>query len=132
MRTFPQLEGRALTHAWGGPIDISPAHLPSVGPLGDRLSWAAGYTGNGVGPSHLCGRILARLALGRADALTALPLVGHDGGRVPPEPLRWAGGTLVLAAMKRVEAAEELGSRADPLSRLVAGLPSRLGITVGR
>ena len=28
VRFFPQLRGRAVTHAWGGPIDVSPTHLP--------------------------------------------------------------------------------------------------------
>jgi hypothetical protein len=61
-----------------------------------------------------------------------LPIVGADDGRVPPEPLRWLGGSVVLAALKRAEEAEERGGHADPLTRLVAGLPRRLGVTVGR
>ena len=130
---FPALRGRAVTHAWGGPIDISPSHLVTLGSLpSERVHFAFGYTGNGVGPSQLAGRVLASLALGRRDEWTALPIVGADGGRVPPEPLRWVGGSLVLAALKRAEAAEERGERAGPLTRFVAGLPRRLGVTVGR
>ncbi len=54
---FPALQGRRLTHAWGGPIDVSPTHLPVVVPLsGGRAFAAAGYTGNGVGPSYMVGR----------------------------------------------------------------------------
>ncbi|HEX8206377.1 MAG TPA: FAD-dependent oxidoreductase [Solirubrobacteraceae bacterium] len=133
LRMFPALRGRAITHAWGGPIDISPSHLVTLGSLpSGRVHHAAGYTGNGVGPSQLAGRVLASLALGRSDEWTALPLVGADGGRVPPEPLRFAGGSIVLAALKRAEEAEERGGRADPLTRFVAGLPRRLGVTVGR
>ncbi len=30
---FPGIEGRRITHAWGGPIDVSPTHLPVVVPL---------------------------------------------------------------------------------------------------
>ena len=57
---FPPLEGRAITHAWGGPIDVSPSHLPQIGSLADGpVHYAFGYTGNGVGPSHLAGRILS-------------------------------------------------------------------------
>ncbi len=33
---FPQLEGRRIDHAWGGPIDVSPSHLPMVGSLDPR------------------------------------------------------------------------------------------------
>ena len=30
VRFFPQLEGRAIAHAWGGPIDVSPTHRPAI------------------------------------------------------------------------------------------------------
>ncbi len=33
---FPGLEGRRITHAWGGPIDVSPTHLPLVMPTARR------------------------------------------------------------------------------------------------
>ena len=60
---FPALRGRAMTHAWGGPIDVSPWHLPQIGTLdGAPVHYAFGFTGNGVGPSHLAGRVLAALA----------------------------------------------------------------------
>ena len=65
---FPGFGERHLTHAWGGPIDASPTHLPLVVPLrGGRAFVAAGYTGNGVGPSRMVGRALASLALDRRD-----------------------------------------------------------------
>ncbi|HEX5582397.1 FAD-dependent oxidoreductase, partial [Gaiella sp.] len=66
LRFFPQLAGRRATHAWGGPIDVSPTHLPIFGSRG-RLHHGYGFTGNGVGPSYLGGEILARLALDRRD-----------------------------------------------------------------
>ena len=66
LRIFPMLEGRRIEHAWGGPIDVSPTHLPAIVTLQGGRAWAAfGYTGNGVGPSHLAGRSLAALTLGR-------------------------------------------------------------------
>ena len=34
LRFFPQLRGRRVTHAWGGPIDVSPTHLPVFGSRG--------------------------------------------------------------------------------------------------
>ena len=53
-RFFPQTRGRAVTHAWGGPIDVSPTHLPIFGSRG-RVHHGFGFTGNGVGPSYLGG-----------------------------------------------------------------------------
>jgi glycine/D-amino acid oxidase-like deaminating enzyme len=134
VRMLPGLRGRRITHAWGGPIDIAPSRMLVVGSLpSGRVHFAYGYTGNGVGPSQLAGRVLASLALDRRDEWTALPIVDPPPDRrVPPEPLRWLGGSAVLAAMRRAEAAEERGARADPATRFVAGLPRRLGITVGR
>ena len=34
VRFFPELRNRAVTHAWGGPIDVSPTHLPIFGSRG--------------------------------------------------------------------------------------------------
>jgi hypothetical protein len=104
-----------------------------VGSLsGGRAHYTFGYTGNGVGPSHLVGRVLASLALGRRDRWTALPLVEPRPVRVPPEPLRYMGGAIVRRALLRKERLEEEGRRADPLTLAVAGLPERMGIRIGR
>jgi glycine/D-amino acid oxidase-like deaminating enzyme len=134
VRLFPQLEGRRIDHAWGGPIDVSPSHIPQIGSLPDQpVHFAFGYTGNGVGPSNLAGRTLASLAQGVEDELTALPIVGADAGAwVPPEPLTWLGGSLVRRAMVRRELAEELGEKAGPVTRAVCAAPRALGMHLAR
>jgi glycine/D-amino acid oxidase-like deaminating enzyme len=133
-RIFPGVRGRGLAYAWGGPIDVSPSHIPQIGSFpGAPVHYAFGYTGNGVGPSHLAGRTLAALALGRSDEYTRLPIVGSDAGAwVPPEPLAWLGGSVVRSALVRVERAGEEGERPDPLSRAVSAAPRALGIHLGR
>jgi len=130
-RFFPQLRGRRVTHAWGGPIDVSPTHLPIFGSRG-RIHYGFGFTGNGVGPSYLGGEILARLALDRRDTLTRLALVDPDRALMPPEPLRWAGGSLIRSALIRSDAAEDAGRRPGPAVRFVASLPRRLGLHLPR
>jgi glycine/D-amino acid oxidase-like deaminating enzyme len=133
VRFFPALAGRRIAHAWGGPIDVAPTHLPSVVSLpGGRAFAAFGFTGNGVGPSHLVGRILARLARDRRDTLTRLPIVDPAPVRVPPEPLRVAGAAVLRRGLARTEAAEEAGGRAGPVSRGLAALPERLGLHIVR
>jgi glycine/D-amino acid oxidase-like deaminating enzyme len=133
VRFFPALRGRRVEHAWGGPIDVSPTHLPVVGGLDrGRVHYAFGYTGNGVAPSRLAGRTLASLALGRRDTFTELPIVGPPRVRVPPEPVRYLGGMMVRAAMLRRERFEEQARRPGPLTRAIAGLPERIGIQLGR
>jgi glycine/D-amino acid oxidase-like deaminating enzyme len=130
---LPAVAGRAITHAWGGPIDVSPTHLPQVGTLdgGGRGSvhYAFGFTGNGVGPSHLAGRILAARAAGERPAVD---LPAGDPPPVPPEPIAWAGGMVVRAAFLRKERLESEGRRAGPLTRAVCAAPKALGIHVSR
>jgi glycine/D-amino acid oxidase-like deaminating enzyme len=128
---FPQLRGRRITHAWGGPIDVSPTHLPIFGSRG-RVHHGFGFTGNGVGPSYLGGEILARLALDRRDELTRLAIVEPERKLMPPEPFRWAGGTVIRAALVRADAAEDAGRRPDPVTRFVTALPRRLGLRLPR
>jgi glycine/D-amino acid oxidase-like deaminating enzyme len=130
-RFFPQLEGRRVTHAWGGPIDVSPTHLPIFGSRG-RVHHGFGFTGNGVGPSYLGGEILARLALDRRDEVTGLAIVEPEPKLFPPEPLRWAGGTAIRAALARRDDAHDRGAEPDPLTALVASLPRRLGLRLPR
>ena len=133
VRFFPQLAGRRMAHAWGGPIDVSPTHRPAIVGLRALPAWAAfGYTGNGVGPSHLFGRTLAALALDRRDPVTRLPFVEPPPRYVPPEPLRVTGAALIRRALVRKEAAEEAGRRPDPLTAGVAALPRLLGLHIVR
>jgi glycine/D-amino acid oxidase-like deaminating enzyme len=128
---FPQLRERQVTHAWGGPIDVSPTHLPIFGSHG-RIHHGFGFTGNGVGPTYLGGEILARLALDRRDHLTGLAIVDPDRKLMPPEPLRWAGGTAIRAALIRRDAAHDRGDDPDPVTNFVASLPRRLGLRLPR
>jgi glycine/D-amino acid oxidase-like deaminating enzyme len=132
VRFFPGLEGRRIEHAWGGPIDASPSHLPVVEELEPGIHGAFGYTGHGVGPSHMVGRSLASLALGRADEPARLAYISPEPVRVPPEPFRFIGGSIIRRAILRKEEALERSERPGPFTRLVAGIPERIGIHIGR
>jgi glycine/D-amino acid oxidase-like deaminating enzyme len=130
---FPGLEGRRITHAWGGPIDVSPTHLPMIVPVGsDPVYGIFGFTGNGVGPSPMLGRTAASLALGRRDEHSRLALVDPVPRPVPTGLASWLGGNAIRAGLVAKEAAEERGRVADPLSRAVAGIPERIGFHIGR
>jgi glycine/D-amino acid oxidase-like deaminating enzyme len=134
VRIFPALHDRRVTHAWGGPIDVSPNHLPQIGSLpGAPVHYAFGFTGNGVGPAALAGRTLASLALDRRDGPSRLPLVeASQPAYVPPEPLAFAGGTLVRRAMLRRDRIEDEGRRPGPVTRAICAAPRALGIHLGR
>ena len=129
---LPGLVGARIERAWGGPIDVSADHFPFFGTLpGTRVHYGAGYSGNGVGPSWLAGRILARLALGVEDELTALPLVNRRIRPLPPEPIKRLGGGLVRGAALRAEEAEQAGRRPALPLRAIAALPRVVGLRVG-
>ena len=130
-RFFPQTRRREVTHAWGGPIDVSPSHLPIFGSRG-RVHHGFGFTGNGVGPSFLGGEILARLALDRRDERTRLALVDPPRKLFPPEPFRYAGGALIRRGLVAKDAAEDEGREPNAPTRFVASLPRRLGLHLPR
>ena len=130
-RFFPALADREITHAWGGPIDVAPNRLPIYRSRGDlHAGW--GFTGHGVGPSHLGGRILSGLALGVRDEVTSLPLVGPPVKHFPPEPARYLGGSVIRDAFLRKDAADERGEPVDPVTRAITKLPQLLGMSLPR
>jgi glycine/D-amino acid oxidase-like deaminating enzyme len=130
---FPGLEGREITHAWGGPIDVAPTHLPLVMPLrGSRAFVAAGYTGNGVGPSNMVGRTMASLALDRRDDHSQLAIVDPSPQRVPPEPFHWIGGSLIRRGIMAKESAEANGHDPHPVAAALARVPELIGFHIGR
>jgi glycine/D-amino acid oxidase-like deaminating enzyme len=130
---FPALRHRRVTHAWGGPIDASPTHLPAVRSLAAGRAWvAAGYTGNGVGPSNMVGRTLASLALGRDDEDARLAFVDPSSPRVPPEPFHWVGGEAIRLGILRKEEAEMEGRQPGRVASAVAKVPQLIGFHIGR
>ena len=130
---FPALRGRRITHAWGGPIDASPTHLPAIHTLGHGNAWAAaGYTGNGVGPSNMVGRTLASLALGREDEPSTLALVDDRAPRLPPEPFHWIGGEAIRLGILAKERAELENRQPSRFASAVARVPELIGFHIGR
>jgi glycine/D-amino acid oxidase-like deaminating enzyme len=130
---FPDLAGRRITDAWGGPIDASPTHLPAITSLPRSRAWvAAGYTGNGVGPSNMVGLSLASLALDRTDDPTRLAFVDAKMPRVPPEPFHWVGGEAIRMGIASKEEAERVGRRPGRVASAIAKVPELIGFHIGR
>jgi glycine/D-amino acid oxidase-like deaminating enzyme len=131
-KLLPLLAEARITHAWGGPIDVSSDHLPFFGTVpGTRVHYGAGYSGSGVGASWLGGQILASLTIGAGDEYARLPLVTRRVPALPPEPIKSAGGALVRGAILRCEEAEEDGARPPLVSRAAATLPRLAGLRIG-
>jgi glycine/D-amino acid oxidase-like deaminating enzyme len=122
--TYPFLADVPIVRSWTGPIDRSRTGLPFFGRLRhhSQVVYGVGYSGNGVGPAHVGGRILASLALGLDDEWAACPLVGPPEHGFPPEPFRYVGGHVVRAAIERKERAEDEGRRVGPLTKALVRL----------
>ncbi len=131
-RFFPNFAGVPIEASWGGPIDVSGTHTPFFGtfPSGN-VHYGIGYTGNGVGPSHLAGRILAGLCAKAEDENTTLPFVDAEPKRFPPEPLKGVGAALVNEATVRRDDALDAGRKPSKLVDLMARLPRRMGYYLG-
>lgn len=131
-RMFPTFRDVPIEAGWGGPIDVSGLHQPFFGTLETgTVHYGMGYTGNGVGPAHLGGRILAHRALGRFSEVLELPFVDMEPMRFPPEPIRSPGALIANHAIRRKDDFEDRGEQANPLVDFVARLPRRLGYRLG-
>ncbi len=128
---FPSFADVPIVDAWGGPIDVSPTHLPAFGSLEPHIHYALGYTGNGVAPSHLAGRVMADLITGADTDVVRLPMVNARARTFPPQPLRAIGAAVVRRAIIANDTARERGQRPNPLAAAIARLPRRMGYLLG-
>lgn len=121
---YPDFHDVPCATSWVGPIDRSKSGLPSFGHLGGHpdILYGVGYSGNGVGPSVLGGRILASLALGVEDEWSTCGLVRPLTWDFPPEPFRYVGGKIVQKAVLMSDAAEDRGQVPNLILRKVAAL----------
>jgi glycine/D-amino acid oxidase-like deaminating enzyme len=123
-RTYPMLRDVPVTHRWTGPIDRTRNGLPFFDELHryPGVHYGVGFSGNGVGPSHVGARILASLALGLRDEWSESGLVGRVPKRWPPEPVRFAGGSVMKWALTRVERAHDDGRKPGRLETTLIDL----------
>ncbi len=110
-KTFPTIAEAGVHKTWRGPIDRSAEGLPRFWNLDgkENVSYAVGFSGNGIGPCHLAGRILAAMALEKRDEWTECPLVRPAERSFPPEPFRMIGSKLIRSALLAKDAADDEG-----------------------
>ncbi len=121
-RVYPSLADVAIEQTWSGPIDRTYDSLPLLGRLPDapHICYGIGWSGNGVNPSRIGGRILAGLVLDRRERWTENGLVERRARRFPPEPIRYCGGNIVLDAVARKDVAEIAGRAPSVIDRGLA------------
>ena len=131
-RLLPSFADVPAGEAWGGPIDVSSDRLPVIGAInGGRIHYAHGYSGNGVGPAHLAGRVLAARLCAPDEPLARLANVDRRTRRFPPEPFRYIGARIVREALIRQDELADDGRRAGLFVRELSRLPRRLGYRLG-
>jgi putative aminophosphonate oxidoreductase len=121
---YPSLDGASVTHQWSGPIDKTMSGIPLFGRLAGRedILYGVGFSGNGVGPSLVGGKILRSLALGLRDEWSESPLVEQRFERFPSEPFCYLAARVVRGAVVRKETAELQGRRARSIDVRLASL----------
>ena len=119
---YPETQQVAITHSWSGPSDRTHSGMPLFGRLKGRenLLYAVGFSGNGVGPCVLGGRILAAMALEAEDRWGRNALVDSPRQLFPPEPFRYLGGRLVKRAVERKERLADRGHTVGWATRTLA------------
>ena len=84
LRVFPQLRGARIDYQWGGTVSISLKRIPQFGRLDGNILYAQGYSGHGLVPAHVAGRLLAEAVAGDAGRFDVFARVKHwklPGGR---------------------------------------------------
>lgn len=117
---FPATRDVPLAHAWCGVLGVPRDWSASVGmDPATGVGWAGGYVGSGLTTTHLAGRTLADLVLGRDTELTRLPWTNHRVRRWEPEPLRWLGVKAMYGLYREADRREANGlGRTSALARL--------------
>jgi glycine/D-amino acid oxidase-like deaminating enzyme len=77
LAVFPQLEDARIDYEWGGNIGISINRIPQIGRIGDNTFYAQGYSGHGVAPTHLAGKILADIVAGDSEQFDVFSRIRH-------------------------------------------------------
>jgi len=77
LKVFPQLGDAEIDFEWGGYIAISINRIPQLGRIGENSYYAQGYSGHGLAPSHLAGKIIADAIGGDLERFDVFERIGH-------------------------------------------------------
>jgi glycine/D-amino acid oxidase-like deaminating enzyme len=77
LRVFPQLEHARIEFEWGGYIAISINRIPQLGRIEENTYYAQGYSGHGLAPSHLAGKLMADAIGGDLEKFDVFQRIRH-------------------------------------------------------
>jgi glycine/D-amino acid oxidase-like deaminating enzyme len=102
-RTFPQLAGAEIDHAWCGTLGNAVHRMPQIGELSPGLWLLGGFGGHGINTSAMAGEIVAR-GIVENDQTWRL---------FAPFELIWAGGALGRAVTQAYASSFSMRERWD-------------------
>jgi gamma-glutamylputrescine oxidase len=76
-KVFPELDGVAIDHVWGGLIGITANRLPDFGRVTDNILHAQGFSGQGVALTGLAGKLMAETIEGDDSRFKLIEQIGH-------------------------------------------------------
>lgn len=101
LRVFPQLEKKRIDYAWSGSVAITLKRMPHFGRLEPNITFAHGYSGQGINIATLGGKLVAEAIAGQAerfDIMAKLKTPKFPGGTWLRYPGLVAG--MIFYAMK--------------------------------
>lgn len=86
-KVFPSLKHTRIDYSWSGSMGISVRRMPQIGRIkNSNVLYISGYSGHGVAPTHMTGRILAEAVDGDTHRFDIMNKMFH---------LPWPGGKLL-------------------------------------
>jgi len=94
-KVFPSLKNVKIDYSWSGRMGISVRRMPQIGRIkNSNILYASGYSGHGVAPTHMTGRLLAEAVDGnthRFDIMNRMFHLPWPGGKLLRRPAMAAG-----------------------------------------
>ena len=127
---YPSLKNIKITKSWNGPSERTKTGFPFFGyhPKNQNISYAFGYSGNGVLTCYVGGDILSSMALEEQNEWTESNFCKGPLELFPPEPFRWLGAMLIRNAVRRKEKLQEQEKKPWWIDKQLA----KLAVSVGR
>lgn len=77
LKVFPELEDLRIDYAWGGNVAVTIYRIPQLGKLTENIFYSQGYSGHGVGPTHMAAKVIANAISNEWDMIDTLSRIKH-------------------------------------------------------
>ena len=94
INVFPALKNVSIEYKWSGQMAMSIRRIPQMGRLQGNVLYIGGYSGHGLAPTHMMGRIIAEAIDGNTESFDIMSKIFHypwPGGKLLRRPAMAAG-----------------------------------------